>query len=330
MMKIGRILVAIKQPDARSLPAVLKAAQIAHASGAELELFHALSEPVYAELAPAIRTDVERLEQQQQLQARRKLEALAERLRLHSIRIEVSVVWDRPVYEAIVRRALESKADLIVAQRYHGRHTVAGLMRLTDWELVKLSPIPVLLVKSTHAYRHPAILAAIDPGHRFAKPSQLDRVILRAAGTLCRALRGKLHVVHTYGPLPLAAVAEGMTRSMLDAVERQARRAAQARFSRELRGTKVARSRRYLLPSHPIDGIGQAARHSRSAIVVMGTISRSGLKRVIIGNTAERILDELTCDVLVVKPPTFRGKVSLRRRGARLVLTSPLGRLGIV
>jgi nucleotide-binding universal stress UspA family protein len=31
-------------------------------------------------------------------------------------------------------------------------------------------------------------------------------------------------------------------------------------------------------------------------------MSRSGLKRIFIGNTAERVLDGLQCDVLVVKP----------------------------
>ena len=37
-------------------------------------------------------------------------------------------------------------------------------------------------------------------------------------------------------------------------------------------------------------------------LVVMGAVSRSGLNRIFIGNTAERVLDDLPCDVLVVKP----------------------------
>jgi universal stress protein E len=36
--------------------------------------------------------------------------------------------------------------------------------------------------------------------------------------------------------------------------------------------------------------------------VVIGAVSRSRLDRVLIGNTAERVLDKLECDVLVVKP----------------------------
>jgi universal stress protein E len=34
----------------------------------------------------------------------------------------------------------------------------------------------------------------------------------------------------------------------------------------------------------------------------MGAVSRTGLKRIFIGNTAEHVLDSLRCDVMVVKP----------------------------
>jgi nucleotide-binding universal stress UspA family protein len=70
---------------------------------------------------------------------------------------------------------------------------------------------------------------------------------------------------------------------------------------------------------HPADAIAQTARELHSSIVVMGAVSRSGLKRLFIGNTAERTLDLLTCDVLIVKPQRFVNRVPLRRRGARVI-----------
>jgi len=56
-------------------------------------------------------------------------------------------------------------------------------------------------------------------------------------------------------------------------------------------------------------------------VVVMGAVSRSGLKRLFIGNSAERLLDKLDCDVLVVKPRRFTSPVP--RRAARLVPYPP-------
>jgi hypothetical protein len=51
----------------------------------------------------------------------------------------------------------------------------------------------------------------------------------------------------------------------------------------------------------------------------MGAVSRSGLKRLFIGNTAERTIDRLSCDVLIVKSSDFRRRVA-RRRNDALVL----------
>ena len=103
---------------------------------------------------------------------------------------------------------------------------------------------------------------------------------------------------------------------------------AQLPFSRALRPTRVARSRQYLIARQPIEAIGEAARKSRSAIVVMGAMSRSGYKRLLIGNTAERILDDLACDIMVVKPAKFPTRVPRESRGAQLRVSGPTGALG--
>jgi universal stress protein E len=63
------------------------------------------------------------------------------------------------------------------------------------------------------------------------------------------------------------------------------------------------------------------ARRLRSSIVVIGAVSRSGLKRLFIGNTAERVIDALSCDLLVVKPVGFRNRISRVRRGFQFITT---------
>jgi universal stress protein E len=65
--------------------------------------------------------------------------------------------------------------------------------------------------------------------------------------------------------------------------------------------------------------IQHVADDTRADIVVMGALARSGLKRLLIGNTAERMLDRLNCDVLIVKPREFRSPVARRPRGAQII-----------
>jgi universal stress protein E len=329
MPAIHRILVSVKEIDGKPLPAVLKAAQLARGYGSELELFHALTAPLYSDPIMVREQGLDSLERDLKQQALRRLETIADRLRVHSIKVKVSAEWDYPSHEAIIRRAQAIKADLIVAGRHAGKHLMPWLLRLTDWELVRLSPVPILLVKNPRPYRRPAVLAAIDPGHAHEKPLQLDKEILRAGKRLTEALRGSLHAVHAYARFPVHVPPEAaMVPGTLENLQKCAERAAKARFRRVLRPVRIARSRQYLIAREPVVAIAEASRKSHSAVVVMGAMSRSGIKRLLIGNTAERILDDLSCDIMVVKPANFRMRVPRVSRGIRLRPSAPLETLG--
>jgi universal stress protein E len=320
MRGIRRILVAIKDPGSRSLPAVQKAAQLARALGAELELFHAIDTVVYATAFGDPSRSIATVQRTTRERYLTKLESLAERLRRQKLKVKVSAEWDFPIYEAVVRRASHMKADLIVAERHAGRNIAPHLLHLTDWELLRLSPVPLLLVKSPRGYRRPVVLAALDPLHAYAKPAALDAEILRMGALVSEALRGPLHALHAYVPLRAAAVpAEAASTRFLERIEGDAYAAAKGDFDRLLRKARIPGARRHLVARHPVDAIPETARKLGSAIVVMGAVSRSGLKRLFIGNTAERVLDQLPCDVLVVKPRKFVSGVLRARRGARVV-----------
>jgi nucleotide-binding universal stress UspA family protein len=56
--------------------------------------------------------------------------------------------------------------------------------------------------------------------------------------------------------------------------------------------------------------IASMAAELRADLVVMGTVARTGISGLIIGNTAEAILDQLTCSVLAIKPPGFKTPVN--------------------
>jgi universal stress protein E len=323
MRTVRRILVAIKDPSARSLPAVDKAVQLARAFGASLELFHGIADHVYTDFGLPDEK-LEELKNSRLVQNRAKLEAIAERARKAKVPVHTSVEWDFPPHEAIVRKAAFVDADLIVAECHAGRRVAPLLLHLTDWELLRCSPVPVLLVKNKKPYRNPVLLAAVDPLHANAKPTQLDDEILRAALTFRRAMRGSLHAVNAFVPFPMdAKPSEILDEKAVDRLVARARAEAVKRLSRTLRDVRLAPAHRHLVSQHPVNAIPQLARKIHSDIVVMGAISRSGLKRFLIGNTAERVVDDLTCDVLVIKPREFVSRVNGKSRGARVV-TPPI------
>ena len=58
----------------------------------------------------------------------------------------------------------------------------------------------------------------------------------------------------------------------------------------------------YLSDTDIVDSLPELATLLEASVVTMGAVSRSRLDRMLIGNTAEKVLDRLVSDVLIVKP----------------------------
>jgi universal stress protein E len=319
MQSIRRILFAVRNPEAGPHAGLAKAVQVARAFGARLELFHAMHVPAFDELALLQDDSVANLRERVEEHARIPLVRMCAQARKHGVQAEYSVEWAYPPHEAIVRRAARIGADLIIAECHKGGRTRPWLLHLTDWELLRLSPLPVLLFKNHKPYRRPLTLAAVDPARAHGKPRALDAAIVASAGEFSKALRGALHMAHANYPtiagLPHAPTAEDRkwTTRSYDQLKEQEREAFEA-FRAEM---QVMRTRAHLVTGNPVSVIPRLARDLGAQVVVMGALSRSGLMRVLIGNTAERVLESLPCDVLVVKPNELEPRVAQKPRTLR-------------
>jgi universal stress protein E len=303
---IRRILVAVKDPRRLALPAVAKAARLARACGAQLELFHAIKASVWAANSRAYESAVLDLGRTHRQQLLWRLDRIAARLRLHGIKVSTAVEYDYPSSDAIIRRAREISADLIVASR----------SRASD--LLLRSPIPVLVVKPSGPYRHPTVLAAVDPEHAHGKPSDLDQQILRMGQQIASALRGRLHTVHAYAPVVMGGAALGLEDRVKNQLHDIAAADARVRFDAVLQESHIALEHQHLVGDLPAAAIDQVARRIDARIVVIGAVSRSGLGRLLIGHTAQRLLNESTCDLLIVKPRNFTCRVPALFKGPRV------------
>jgi len=187
--------------------------------------------------------------------------------------------------------------------------------------MLRESPVPVLLLKNSRAWRKPTVLAAVDPAHAHAKTARLDETIAANALQLAHAVGGRMQLMHANHP-SLMLISSGdpavdsLTAQLRYEDQKKLNRAGFAKFAAR---QHVPKARRHLVDGHPVFGIPRLARKLRANVVVMGAVSRSGLKRVFIGNTAERVLEALHCDVLVVKTPHGEKAVTRKSRGMHIL-----------
>jgi len=177
-------------------------------------------------------------------------------------------------------------------------------------------------VKSRRPYKSPVVFAAVDPFHSHARPADLDRKLLDTAAAIAKLLRGSLHVFHSYMPLMSVEPMAGAPPVMLPPDAELAHEELITREVEDLAAKAgVAPKRCHLCMGGVAEELDAVTRRTHAAMVVMGAVSRSALARMFIGNAAERVLDRLSCDVLVVKPRGFKSKIFAR---AAVAVTAPV------
>ncbi|HME40334.1 MAG TPA: universal stress protein [Steroidobacteraceae bacterium] len=300
--KFDRILVAIADPAAGLNKAVRRARALAHATGASIELFHAI--PQVMSLGPA-HASGEQFTRYEAEQTGGWLERTANRLRREEIIVTTSVQTGYPIHEAILRQVRRTKPDLLIIEARKHSFFARLLLSQTDFELIRHCPIPLLIVKGLAAWRSPRILAALDPFHAHDKPSVLDGEIIDAAQAIASVVHGSVHAAHVYRPFASYFAAVPMSEAAAAAIPAQEKSytaAIRRGFHDAATRHGIGRKKAHLVCGDPATALPGLARSMRAGLVVMGAMSRSGLKRIFIGNTAERVLDTLQCDVLVVRP----------------------------
>jgi universal stress protein E len=324
MFETKHILVALADPAAKSSPAVARAFEIAAKTGAQVTLFHSLYSPYVAGEQFYSPTDLQRDIEAAVNARKRDLERLAKPLLAGGVATHVRVRWDYPIHESIVREAVREDIDLVVIESHrHGRASRLILSN-TDWQLFRLCPCPVLLVKTSRRYDRARVLVSVDPMHAHAKPAALDARLLATGHALADTFGGKLHAAHFYmltTPLATGFMVEPLPLPT-EIAEQHARDVGRA-FAALTGQYELGPRRAHLRTGIPVDELPDLAAEIDAHVVVMGAVSRTGLKRLFIGHTAERVIDRLKCDVLIVKPAGFKTPVP-RRAANRPVVLPPL------
>lgn len=243
------------------------------------------------------------------------LNSLRTQLQTGDLKITTRAVWDKPLAEGIVRSTLRDEPQLVVKDTHHHSTIARTLLTSTDWHLIRDCPAPLWLVKGSSLDR-PIILAAVDPTHEHNKPADLDGRVIAQASALATALGGELHVYHGYDTLAdiAAAGALAMSPTPIATEEISARVAAEhaAAFAELMAEHEVPESNQHLLPGEPSTELPRLADNLGASLVVMGAVARSRIKQAVVGSTAERVLDQLPCDVLIVKPPGFDSNITYK------------------
>ena len=306
-MRFRRILVYAALHD-ESGHALSHAAALARKSGARLTLLRVLErQPIHSRWRPAgsASSDLAAILESCQ---REVLEEEAQALRDEGLDVEVEVRWGAAWLE-VIEHVLTDGHDLVVKAAEGSPESRGLLFGSTALHLIRKCPCPVWVVNGPSEIEAPRVLAAVDPEPGDVR-RQVAQEVLALAGEVCGD-DGRLHVVsawHATGesllrgrmkPVDLAAYVESVREDAASGLEEIL----------EASGVRVRATHTHLLRGRPRVSIARFIRENDIDHLVMGSVGRTGVAGLIIGETAEALVRTVRCSVLVVKPPGFTSPV---------------------
>lgn len=301
-MKIRQLLVVI-DPTQETQPALQRAAWVARRNGAALELL--LCEHQSALEGGLL--DGPRLQQARDglLEQRRAwLEQLAEPLRAEGLTVTCETRWGRPLYKMILARVDELKPDILFRNAYQHSLLQRLLFTSNSWQLIRKCPCPLWLT-GAREWQPQRLCAAVDPLHSADKPAALDHQLLAISRELAETLQLQASYVHAYAPLPRTMVFDVELVADYDNYCRKYGEQHREAFDRLLAGYPGAEGQGHLIEGFAEQAVPRFVEEQNIDLLLMGAIARGHLDNALIGNTAERILEAVRCDLLVLKPQGF-------------------------
>jgi universal stress protein E len=299
-----------------------RAALLAEENSARLKVIEVLEEesPDIGAPVPVALTDV--LRNTLVKESREQMEQLVAPLRA-KIDIRVQVLTGTPFLE-IIREVLRNHHDLVIKAADKGG-LITRVFGSTDMHLLRKCPCPVWLHKHGHNEPYQRILAAVDVDDLSGteRESALNRDIMELAAALALREHSELYVGHAWYPKAaelLQTRAHGLTQEEIDEYVNETLGCSERRLDELMLRAEnwVGRElwHRIRPQARLIKGLARRAIPDLAAellveLIVMGTVGHAGIAGILIGNTAETILNRIDCSVLAVKPEGFVTPVTL-------------------
>jgi universal stress protein E len=209
------------------------------------------------------------------------------------------------LYEAIIQVALEEDVDMVYKPTRQHTLLQRAIFNSTDWNLIRLCPLPLLLVSDSQPVKGRDVIAAVDLSSEDDEHAELNRLLLSQAVMVSRLIQSQVKVVN-------ASPGGSGVKTMPGSTDQQS-------INNGYRSKALEFTEKFSIPVEQViiregtaeEVVNEQAASSNAAVIILGTVARSGLAGLFIGNTAERVLEGSNTDVMVVKQADFKSPIQI-------------------
>lgn len=309
MKAIKRILVVMDSSTDHQA-SLVQAINIAEKTSATLELFLVAYHSDFVSHWNFSQTQLDALQQEYIASKVRWLESYLPEIKALDIVVHIDVVWHSDVSCAILAKVTSDDFSMVVKSTKKDTTINKIFFTPSDWQLLEHCSVPLLLTKNINQHSYHTIMAAIDPDKTDAKGEKLDIKVLKEGVAMAELFDGQAHVCHCYQPIDLElwqgmssvgmssvgmnySLANGDFNDYKDKIKSHHKIA----FDELLSNFSFDDELTHLVVGSAEDELPKLVQAHNVDLLVMG-MSNNGK---FIGNTIEKILDNVKCDILSIK-----------------------------
>ena len=298
---IQNLLVVVD--DVLAMPYLLEKAETLADDDTRVHVVQVIYEGV-AEINTSAIDDSTRLKSFILESAEAQLEDALDKVRPRFKSLESATLWNARPWEGVLHAAGNVDADLILkatGEELSVGEKVASVVRTPDeWNLLRHAEVPVMLVKVAAWPAETVVITALDVFDDSHK--DLSQAVLKRAAQLAGLLGADLDLVYAY-PLFEPWVGELGAVKSYDEIKAAVEDDARKRTASLADAAGVSFRHLHLEEGQTAPVLARLVEDAAAALLVVGTHAREGVRGVLLGNTSERILHAVDCDVVTVPAP---------------------------
>ncbi|MFC4346828.1 universal stress protein [Kordiimonas lipolytica] len=224
--------------------------------------------------------------------------------------ITIELVSDNTPSIKIIQYVLRHGHDLLIKEAELLKGSDSGFKAI-DMELLRQCPCAMWLCRPiAHSRQHIQVAVAIDPESMEQAAKALSKRMLELSRSLADSCSGELHIVSCWDYEFESFLRDSIWIKATDAQIAEAVQGTQHKHRTALEGLIKASGISGNCRVHHLRGkaeecIPSFVTDKKIDILVMGTVARTGIPGFIIGNTAENIVQNLSCSLMALKPQGF-------------------------
>ncbi|WP_435273991.1 universal stress protein UspE [Psychrobium sp. nBUS_13] len=298
MAEYKRILVAVT-PHREEHPALARAVFLANKYNAVLVLGSSMYNRSIEKSSNVTNESCDDVKKALIDDQKKVMEKLAASLNINTS-TECIVTWNKKWYEGVIDLAVQADCNLIIKETKQYKKSVSNLFTPDHWNLLRYSPINVLMVSNTSWEKSGDIVTAVSLDGLDIQHQRLTQEVAKESVALAKYYDANLHFVNTVTKAPMHIAID---RSSFDPDKVNQRVMAKHKNDIQELADNLELHDVNIIVKEGLPGkvVPNICNELDAKLLVLGSVGRKGINAALLGNTAEYIIDKINCDTLVIK-----------------------------